>query len=148
PSAIPISRAGIEKLCEVLTGPDPAEAARSLLFYLPGASVRGAWRSHLEKVLRSLDSEPKICDPLIQKEDGRPAGPYEACSSVLVNKEDERVDFPYSISCPICRLFGNTAQASRLSFADADCHNATPILVDNIAISRQTGAVLAPFKAL
>ena len=149
PSALPISRNAEPKLREVVTSPSPLEAAGALSFYLPGSSVRGAWRAHLEKALRSLDdAEPKVCDPLISDDEQGPAGPYLACSKVLVNDEDERVAVPYHSSCPICRLFGNTAQASRLSFGDAELERPTLAEVDNVAISRQTGAVHSPFRAI
>jgi hypothetical protein len=158
PSAIPISRNSPAELESAVSSfaekvrkdlPDPLDAFRSLAFYLPGSSIRGAWRAHLEKALRSLDDEPKVCDPLISDEDPGPAQPYQACSKVLVNDKDERVAVPYHDSCPVCRLFGNTAQASRLSFSDAELILPIELAeLDNVAISRQTGAVHSPFKAL
>jgi len=150
PSALPISRNAEPKLKEVVTSSNPLTAAGALAFYLPGSSIRGAWRAHLEKALRSLDdAAPKVCDPLISDEEQGPAGPYLACSKLLVNDEDERVAVPYHGSCPVCRLFGNTAQASRLSFSDAELVRPIELAeVDNVAISRQTGAVHSPFKAI
>ena len=150
PSALPISRNPEPKLKDVVTSANPLTAASSLAFYLPGSSIRGAWRAHLEKALRSLDDEdPKVCDPLISDEEQGPGGPYLACSKVLVNDEDERVAVPYRSSCPVCRLFGNTAQASRLSFGDAELESPVTLAeVDNVAISRQTGAVHSPFRAI
>src|ERR1039458_2863300 len=89
PSALPISRNPEPKLKDVVTSANPLTAASSLAFYLPGSSIRGAWRAHLEKALRSLDDEdPKVCDPLISDEEQGPGGPYLACSKVLVNDED------------------------------------------------------------
>jgi hypothetical protein len=150
PSSLPISRNTEPKLREVVTSPNPLAAAGALAFYLPGSSIRGAWRAHLEKALRSLDdASPKVCDPLISDEEQGPGGPYLACSKVLVNDKDERVAVPYHDSCPVCRLFGNTALASRLSFGDAELERPITLAeVDNVAISRQTGAVHSPFKAL
>lgn len=110
-------------------------------YYIPGSSIRGSWRSHLEKVLRSLGN--KVCDPLSKETDD-----LESCSTLLVNDQRERPPFPYSHSCPVCRLFGNTATASRLLFSDATKLGGTPEMVDNVAISRQTGSVLAPFKSV
>ena len=149
PSALPVSRDTEPKLKEVVKSPNPLEAAAALAFYLPGSSIRGAWRAHLEKSLRSLDDAPKVCDPLISDEEQGPAGSYLACSKVLVNDEDERAAVPYHNSCPVCRLFGNTAQASRLSFSDAELDRPVALAeVDNVAISRQTGAVHSPFRAI
>jgi hypothetical protein len=159
PSALPISRSAETRLKEAVTSfaekvragiSDPLDAFRPLDYYLPGSSIRGAWRAHLEKALRSLDeAAPKVCDPLISDEEQGPAAPFLACSKVLVNDEDERVAVPYHSSCPVCRLFGNTAQASRLSFSDAELDRPTELaVVDNVAISRQTGAVHSPFRAV
>ena len=149
PSAIPISRSPESALRAVVTSKERLTEARKLEFYLPASSIRGAWRAHLEKVLRSLDdAAPRVCDPLIADEEQGPAGPYLACSRVLVNEDDERVKVPYRASCPVCRLFGNTAQASRLSFGDAELSSFDLAEVDNVAISRQTGAVHSPFRAM
>jgi len=149
PSAYPISRSPESMLESVVKSANPLVTAKLLEFYLPGSSIRGAWRAHLEKTLRSLDDAPKVCDPLISDEEPGPARPYQACSNVLVNREDERVAVPYHDSCPVCHLFGNTAQASRLSFSDAELTPPPELAeVDNVAISRQTGAVHSPFKAI
>src|ERR1039458_768375 len=136
PSSLPISRNTESELKEAVTSPNPLAAAKALDYYLPGSSIRGAWRAHLEKTLRSLDdASPKVCDPLISDEEQGPAGPYLACSKVLVNDKEERVAVPYHDSCPVCRLFGNTAQASRLSFADAELDAPITLAeVDNVAI--------------
>ncbi len=121
----------------------------ALEFYLPGSSVRGAWRSHLEKVLRSLDQEAKVCDPLIhEKQEGRTPGAYESCSAVLEEKDRPPVEHPYRYSCPVCRLFGNTAQASRLRISDGTLIAGTPVEIDNAAIMRQTGTVKSPFRTV
>ncbi|HLJ26489.1 MAG TPA: RAMP superfamily CRISPR-associated protein [Candidatus Angelobacter sp.] len=128
-------------------------------FYIPGASLKGAWRSYLEKALRSLDSFPKVCDPLVQGKEstnGEEANSemsaaenaYRSCSDRLMNKEGQRPDHPYRDSCPVCRLFGSTAHGSRISMGDAKCEKGTPLLAENNAISRQTGAAIAPFKTL
>jgi|SRR5580658_321985 CRISPR/Cas system CSM-associated protein Csm3 (group 7 of RAMP superfamily) len=149
PSALPISRNPEPMLESVVKSLNPLVWAAALEFYLPGSSIRGAWRAHLEKTLRSLDEAPKVCDPLISDEEPGPARPYQACSNALVNDKDERVAVPYHDSCPVCRLFGNTAQASRLSFSDAELIRPIELAeVDNVAISRQTGAVQSPFKAI
>ena len=130
---------------------DPAKM-NALDYYIPGASVRGAWRSHLEKVLRSLDDTPKVCDPMASK-DTDAQRLDRSCSMRLVNK-DERVEHPYRNSCPVCKLFGSTAQASRLSFSDGERlpkgekKAGRAMMVDNVAISRQTGSVISPFKSV
>src|SRR5437016_820883 len=53
-------------------------------FYIPGASIKGAWRSYLERALRSLDDNSKVCDPLVQIADATGNGP-EAQKSIIEN---------------------------------------------------------------
>ncbi len=157
PSFIFVSRNRIEELKNVAL--NIGGELNRLDYYLPGASVRGAWRSHLEKVLRSLDNE-KVCDPMASKKED--AGRVDvACSSRLM-KGDERDPHPYLNSCPVCKLFGSTAHGSRLAISDGERmptvrkekgkeageKTGTAILVDNVAISRQTGSVISPFKSV
>jgi len=151
-----ISRSPVSKLKEVLKSCAGGESARlgELLYYVPGSSVRGAWRSHLERALRSLDGPPRVCDPLSAlSEDGEnpPELPdYVSCSSVLVQKDEDRPKQPYSVSCPVCRMFGNTALGSRVAFSDGELKAGEPALIDGIAISRFTGSVAkgANYKVL
>ena len=125
--------------------------------FIPGSSVRGAWRSHLEKSLRSLDKVSKVCDPFAglgpESGDGdhlevKAARADDSCSSFLANQEDSATEHAYRESCPICQLFGNAAQGSRIAFGDGKVTGGTPALIDNNAISRQTGAAISPFKSL
>jgi|SRR5579871_956636 len=124
---------------------------------VPGSSIRGAVRSHLEKALRSLDEEPKVCDPFIgvgsedddhERESVEEQRPDASCSSRLSNKEASAPVHAYRDSCPICQLFGNTAQGSRIAFGEGRFTGGKPALIDNNAISRQTGAAISPFKSL
>jgi len=110
--------------------------------------VRGAWRAHLEKVLRSLEGGPTVCDPLIQPKQGAAAGPQDSCSAVLVSGDEPQVPVPYKASCPVCRLFGNTATASRIYISDGRKDKGAAVRIDNVAISRQTGTAISPFSAV
>lgn len=127
------------------------------LMYVPGSSLKGAWRSYLEKTLRSLDNAPKVCDPLLgESESGQPpdqSAPglktgYESCSSRLGTKQKVRSEHPYRDSCPVCRLFGNTVQGSRITISDASWESGISVMAENNAISRQTGAAISPFKTM
>jgi CRISPR/Cas system CSM-associated protein Csm3 (group 7 of RAMP superfamily) len=107
------------------------------LFYLPGASLRGVWRSWLERALRNHETpgQPKICNPFEEGE----REPERSCSKAL-----EKASVPYSRSCPVCRLFGCTAQSGRLDISDAelDAKRVPNILVrDQVSINRKTGSV-------
>jgi CRISPR/Cas system CSM-associated protein Csm3 (group 7 of RAMP superfamily) len=133
----------------VLNTEDTAAGLRRLHYYLPGSSVRGAWRSHLEKVLRSLDPQPKVCDPLVAKEGEQPELPsLSSCSDFLANDKDEPRPFPYHDSCPVCRLFGNAATGGRLVFSDGKFLSGTPDLIDGISISRFTGSVSNKYRIM
>lgn len=149
PAMVFQSRSPFETLVSALKECPSLAKLANLKYFIPGSSVRGAWRSHLEKVLRSLDEEPKVCDPLIANEEEKEHLPYRACSAILVNEEGEKPEVAYPVSCPVCRLFGNTATASRISFTDAEKKAGELRLVDGIAISRFTGSVSGGnYKAL
>ena len=132
------------------------DAFRDRLF-VAGSSIRGAWRAHLEKTLRSLDDAPKVCDPFIgvgsedqdERRKAAEAGRVDrACSGRLANQDGSPPPYPYHGSCPVCQLFGNTAQGSRISFGEGRFVGGTATVVANNAISRQTGAAISPFKSL
>lgn len=124
--------------------------------YLPGSSLKGVFRSHLEKVGRTLN-EGVVCDPFVKVEDrARVQGGRLTCSASdyasvscsdkfeMRQKETVRVGNQnwkhskedtlgnarvYSESCPICRLFGSTSYIGRVSIGDAylvDTTNARP----------------------
>ena len=147
PHAIPISRAAEADVMRAVTNPDPLAAAGRLPFFIPGTSMRGAWRAHLERILRSLDppETARVCDPL----DDDTASPYRACSAVLTKEKDRRIKghqvfVPYTLSCPVCRLFGNTTQASRFSISDGELTNGGEnrlVSREHVRIDRKTGRV-------
>jgi CRISPR/Cas system CSM-associated protein Csm3 (group 7 of RAMP superfamily) len=141
PHAIPVSRATEAEIFKALTNPDPLAAAGRLPFYIPGTSLRGAWRAHLERSLRSLDSpdNAKVCDPL--DDEGEV---YRSCSAVLTGEKEYRDFVPYTLSCPVCRLFGNTTQGARLSITDGELGNPSPNLLvsrEHVRIDRKEGRV-------
>jgi CRISPR/Cas system CSM-associated protein Csm3 (group 7 of RAMP superfamily) len=147
PSSIPISRNSTDEIEKALKGAiqtdnrlDP-EAADKLLFYVPGSSIRGAWRSYLERWLRGIDpEEPRVCDPFQEKKTEQ----FYSCSHLL---SDRKTAIPaYANSCPVCRLFGNTMQGSRISISDADRVAGTGSLVsrEHINIRRDNQQVKTP----
>jgi len=145
PHAIPVSRALEQDIFKAVTSPDPLPAVGHLPFYIPGTSMRGAWRSHLERTLRSLDppESAKVCDPLDADPDAVPS-PYRSCSTVLTKEKEFRNLVPYRLSCPVCRLFGNTTQAAHLSISDGEWTNPNPNLLvsrEHIRIDRKEGRV-------
>ncbi len=145
PHAIPVSRALEQDIFKAVTSPDPLIAVGRLPFYIPGTSMRGAWRSHLERTLRSLDppESAKVCDPLDDDPDEIPSN-YRSCSTVLTKEKELRDFVPYRLSCPVCRLFGNTTQAARLSISDGEWKNPSEKLLvsrEHVRIERKEGRV-------
>lgn len=110
--------------------------------YLPGSSLKGVIRSHLEKVGRTLN-ENAICNPFHKLPE-----PDAFCGNRLLQRrksDDEIVDseVAYRESCPICRLFGSTEFIGRVSINDAylvDSRRPRPTEErDGVGIDRLTG---------
>jgi len=150
PNAIPISRNAWEDVARAVEDGDPYTRVGRLDFYIPGSSLKGAWRAHLERTLRGLtpESDARVCDPLDDDETGNSR--CSSCSKILEEKKKEynrkRVRFPaYAMSCPICRLFGNTVTASRLKISDGSRTDKDVLgrLVqrEHVAINRKNGQV-------
>jgi len=120
--------------------------------YIPGSSLKGVFRSHIEKVINSI--KPRVaCNPLATSEDALTKdnrGLYRISCGARLNKR-ARNDEPvpsheaYRESCPTCRLFGSTSFAGRLAIQDAylpeDAAETQTYIEhrDGIAIDRLTG---------
>lgn len=138
PHAIFMCRDSMENLRLALQTPRYS----TLDYFIPGSSLKGALRAHLERVLRGMTSgseQERICDPLDEE---------HSCSRVLAPKGRDHADFPYRGACPVCRLFGYTLQAGRIRFSDAVRLRGSAEVVQNVSISRQTGSVLHPHFSL
>lgn len=137
--------------------------------YLPGSSLKGVLRSHLEKVSRTLRPDPiVVCNPFWKLEDEAkredeqlvcPDYPEVSCGDkfkrrskpdfVLDNRtwhhQPEKItsEIAYRDSCPICRLFGSTEFIGRVSINDAylvDDSRVRPTEIrDGVGIDRLTG---------
>lgn len=83
--------------------------------FIPGSSIKGIWRSWCEKIARTISTTdvPLSCNPL---EDKDALSPHLSCSKRL---EKEDIAMVYSLSCPVCKIFGNTVQGSRIKISDA-----------------------------
>jgi len=154
PHAIPISRNPEAEIKAAVCDPRAVEKVQGLEFYIPGSSLRGTWRSHLERTLRSLNppETPVVCDPFLEDK----AEPYQSCSSRLAGLRDELEEMevapekrkprliPYSISCPVCKLFGSTMQAGRIRIEDGVRINPTQGRIverQHVLIDRRSGQV-------
>ncbi len=100
---------------------------------LPGSSMKGALRSHFERVVRGLrPADNIVCDPF----------GHDNCGGSL--REVQNGEEAYRRSCPACRMFGSTAMASRVIFSDARLapgQDAVHEHRDGTAINRLTGGV-------
>ena len=80
--------------------------------YIPGTSLKGVLRSHVERIARSLQAEPiPVCLPY-EKE-----GPEQSCGL----RFNDKVPKPevYRRSCLACKLFGSLQFRGRTLFNDA-----------------------------
>lgn len=106
--------------------------------FFPGSSLKGVFRSHIEKIGRTLN-EPAICDPFRDSFCGNRS-----------NDDTPSYD-AYARSCPVCRLFGSTRFIGRISIGDAylkNSNNPTPTeLRDGVGIDRFTGGAATHAKA-
>ena len=102
--------------------------------FIPGSSLKGVFRSHLEKVVGSLKphvacypfegTEDKLADKEQRQRDFR-----DSCGGIFTQyaKRDDKhrenlekiTDRVYAVSCPICRLFGSTGFIGRIAIGDA-----------------------------
>lgn len=102
--------------------------------FIPGSSLKGVFRSHIEKIAISL--KPRVvCYPFEGNEDKqadlsqRQHDYRDSCGGMFnqfsKRSEDnrrlleDRTDLVYADSCPTCRLFGSTGFIGRLAISDA-----------------------------
>src|SRR6266496_1737900 len=105
--------------------------------FIPGSSLKGVFRSHIEKIVCSL--KPRVvCYPFELNDTTREkiadlkqlqSDYLESCGGVFNQyaKRDEksrryledRTDLVYAASCPTCRLFGSTGFIGRIAIGDA-----------------------------
>ncbi len=97
--------------------------------FIPGSSLKGIFRSQLEKVVGSI--RPRVaCDPFLKQNPDRNANESETkrhrealqvsrpyCGNKF--RRDSPADEVYKGSCPICRLFGSTSFIGRVAIGDA-----------------------------
>jgi CRISPR-associated RAMP protein (TIGR02581 family) len=112
--------------------------------YIPGSSLKGVFRSHIEKVANSIKWRV-ACNPLSEREDARDDRHLyrPSCSSRF--SKDMPSHAMYAASCPTCRLFGSTSYIGRISVEDAylpaKAYEEKKLIEhrDGIAIDRLTG---------
>ncbi len=120
----------------------PGTAERTI--YLPGASLKGAIRSHVERVIRTVKGTGEkfeiCCDPLDRN---------KACDRRITRLNITSTAHEYRELCLACRIFGHTVHASHFTIADA--YPTKPInelpVRQGVAINRFSGGVgVGPFE--
>ena len=134
--------------------------------YFPGSSLKGVFRSHIEKVIRTLNNGI-ICNPFVKLDDKAlhhennqlvcPDYTEVSCSDKFeVRQKDEVLkvgnvrwehskgnvsnEDVYQDSCPVCRLFGSTSFIGRVAISDAYLLNTEMTEQrDGVGIDRFTG---------
>ncbi len=126
--------------------------------FIPGSSLKGVVRAHLERLLRALDRRPQLwaCDPL-----SNPCVPPSVKRDLVEQWTQEGAfndqQFTKEIldrSCTTCKLFGSPWLAGRLAFKDAflDARAmegfAAPLtyIRDGVGIDRDLGAARRGIK--
>lgn len=125
--------------------------------FIPGSSLKGVFRSHIEKIVCSL--QPRVvCYPFESNNDRqadlkeRQRDYRDSCGGMFTQfakKSDdnrrvleEQTDLIYAASCPTCRLFGSTSFIGRLAISDAYLSSDTKEIKeqrDGVGIDRLTG---------
>ncbi len=113
--------------------------------FIPGASLRGAVRSHIERIIRTFEPD---------KGNGKgacnPTRTQEWClTSEKVRTLREKPDYDeqvYTLSCRVCRVFGSPWLASRVRFTDLPMLSDAELeLRDSVAIDREKESVANKF---
>jgi len=114
-----------------------------LPYYIPGTSIRGPFRAHAERIIRTMLSAEAAsgitaCDPFEQDDEHN--SQTLCCSKRLGSVTDGKRK--YDKACPACKLFGCAGLASRIRFSDADvAAGYRSVYRDMIGIDRFTGGV-------
>ena len=117
------------------------------VYYLPGSSLKGALRSHLERIARTLQPG-RVCIPYYDPDPRRsitPPVPAEAYSHGCGFRSgaNDATSVAYADSCAVCRMFGSLKFGGRFSISDAyPSENLKPELRNGVGINRFTGGTV------
>ncbi len=91
--------------------------------FIPGSSLKGVFRSHTEKVIRTIrDGEIVVADPFERQGENQSCGYwFEERNKERKKRKEEPLPNTviYAESCPVHRLFGSTYFIGRVSIGDA-----------------------------
>ena len=145
----------------MVLGPDmtPVRTYRNgtMEVYLPGSSLKGVFRSHIEKVIRTL-KDGIVCNPFVRTDpdsenDQLVCLNYAdvSCGNKFELRKDEELSSKevYTDSCPACRLFGSTSFIGRVAISDAYLAEGSQQKTeqrDGVGIDRFTGGAAGTAK--
>ena len=122
--------------------------------YLPGAGLKGALRSHVERIIRTVAGEKGglCCDPLGSESCGKQID-QENAQRRREKRDPLTTAEEYRLLCLACRIFGHTAHASHFLSSDAyplqaiDSGDEELSVRQGVAINRFSGGVgVGPFE--
>ncbi len=115
------------------------------VYYFPGSSLKGALRSHLERIARTLQPG-RVCIPYYDPARSRSIPPVAAergsygCGYRPIGSTTSSV---YAGSCTVCRMFGSLKFGGRFSIGDAyPSENPTLESRNGVGINRFTGGTV------
>jgi CRISPR-associated protein Csm3 len=138
--------------------------------FIPGSSLKGVIRSHVERIVRTMNAAgytydgQKLwaCDPLDEKKrcvTGKCSEDCGKCKACMVKRATKNGSFDdeaftrelWENSCTVCRLFGSPWLASRVYFQDAKLRNSAELLLltevrDGVGIDRDLGTAKEGIK--
>ncbi len=117
--------------------------------FLPGSSLRGAVRSHLERIVHVLkegrahilfeECDEKICF----------AGNRKRLDEYQKATGRQYAELPHPTLCAVCQMFGSPLMAARLKISDAllnTSDDVEPVKRDGVGIDRDTGTAKEHIK--
>jgi len=126
--------------------------------YIPGSSLKGALRSLIEAIVRTLSlenrQEPWSCDPLEQAQWCITSPEMEQWQEGVRNNRMTQAEVDTNVSnlsCTVCRLFGSPWLASKVKVADLYLRDGEQWMGrvevrDGVAIDRDTETVFGGRK--
>lgn len=125
--------------------------------FIPGSSLRGVLRSHIERIVRAFEPDKSgngkgACNPLaVSEKEGADFsacvtdGKVKAWREELRNRPNGDLVFAQRVwdnSCRVCRVFGSPWLASRVRISDLPCLNGAEAETrDAVAIDREKETV-------
>jgi CRISPR-associated protein Csm3 len=124
--------------------------------YIPGSSLKGAWRSYTEAILRTLQGaggKRLACNPITREADSAerclPQSRVKALKERYRQDQDRLDAVLREESCLACRVFGNGHLAAKLLIKDLMIQPATfyrTEVRDGVAIDRDSARAADGFK--